>query len=333
VILVVSPPDDDHAGAVADLLGESGRETVLIDVPSLSSDTAVELELDGAGTFRRRLHVAGRPGRGIDLDAATTGFWRRLHAPVVSRDVAVLAELDGAPMESTESFESVTASLDLAWINDPVRDHIARRRPRQWAAAAAVGLPVPPTLVTRDPAAAIAFRDAHLHEGVVVKQLGRRLGGPGCSVLPDEQATVGLVADAPAESVLQAFVPGADVRVIVVGGQHFAVEFGEHLEFGEQSAGLPADLVADDDAVRPTIVPRATLLAIDAMLRRLGLVAAAVDLRRDPDGVYRFLDLDPTPRWLLLEELTGWPITQAVVDALLVRDDAFGLSGRSGARR
>jgi glutathione synthase/RimK-type ligase-like ATP-grasp enzyme len=318
VILVVSPPDDDHAGAVTDLLLESGRETVHVDVPSLSADTAVELEFDGAGSFRRRLHLAGRSGRGIDLDAATTGFWRRLHAPVMQHDVALLAELDGAPMESTESFESVTASLDLAWINDPVRDHIARRRPRQWAAAAAVGLPVPATLVTRDPAAAIEFRDAHLHEGVVLKQLGRRLDvATGCRSVADEAELVDLVADAPAESVLQAHVPGVDVRVIVVGGAHFAVEFGD------QSAALPVELVADDEAVRPTIVPRATLLAIDALIRRLGLVAAAVDLRRDPDGAYRFLDLDPTPRWMLLEELTGWPITQAIVDALLVRDDAF----------
>jgi hypothetical protein len=54
---------------------------------------------------------------------------------------------------------------------------------------------------------------------------------------------------------------------------------------------------------------------------RLGLVYGAIDMRLTPDGRYVFLEVNPSGLWLFTEEPTGLPITDAVVDWFVTRDE------------
>lgn len=309
MILAVSAPEDRHVTAVVDLLAERDIRVTHVDAPSLSANTAVEFD-DG----RWLLQLEGRRET-VDLSAARIGWWRREPMPPTVRDVATLAEIDGAPVESTEALVGTLLALDVEWVSAPHDDRVARWRPVQWRAAVEAGIPFPATRVTRDPVRAREFRDRHLDTGVVVKPLVRRDDDwDGCRAVRSEQEMEEAVFATAAESVLQRFVAGQDVRVIAVGAELFAAE-------------LEADSAAwcDEPAARPTTLPAALGPAVHRMLSTLGLGTAAVDFRRDLDGGWWFLDVDPQPRWLLFEEITGLPVTRTVVELLSRNAHALSL--------
>jgi glutathione synthase/RimK-type ligase-like ATP-grasp enzyme len=52
------------------------------------------------------------------------------------------------------------------------------------------------------------------------------------------------------------------------------------------------------------------------LVRRLGLVYAAIDLRRRRGGEHVFLEVNPSGQWLGFEERTGQPITRAMARLL-----------------
>jgi glutathione synthase/RimK-type ligase-like ATP-grasp enzyme len=53
-----------------------------------------------------------------------------------------------------------------------------------------------------------------------------------------------------------------------------------------------------------------------AMMRRLGLVYGAIDLRLTADGRYIFLEINPAGQFLYVEQQTGQPITAALAARL-----------------
>jgi glutathione synthase/RimK-type ligase-like ATP-grasp enzyme len=53
-----------------------------------------------------------------------------------------------------------------------------------------------------------------------------------------------------------------------------------------------------------------------AMMRRLGLVYGAIDLRLTPDGRYVFLEVNPAGQFLYVEQATGQQITTALAARL-----------------
>lgn len=330
MIILVSPPDDDHTAAIADLLRERGHAVELIDVDSVREQTSVELGF-GRGGATSSIRIASRSGstRVVDLATATTGWWRRLPAPTSSH--SVVAAADGARVDSTASLESAVAVLPIAWVNEPARDRAARRRPRAWATASRSGLAMPRTLVTADHRAAHRFADARIAGGVVVKPLvPDTVDWVGARVPRSDDELEMMMGSISGEVIVQELVDGADVRVIVVDGRLFAVELDTHcLE-------LPLDLALqwERGGARSIELPPRVGDAVRRLGDELHLVQFAVDLRRTADDDFVFLDLDPAAPWLLLEDLSGAPITEAVVDALAVRDAAaLPLSGRSAALR
>ncbi len=80
-------------------------------------------------------------------------------------------------------------------------------------------------------------------------------------------------------------------------------------------------MVVDEARVRPVTLPPALTAGLLRLMRRLGLVYGAVDLRRRPDGSYVFFEVNPAGQWLFVEERTGMPISSEVA-ALLSRLDA-----------
>jgi glutathione synthase/RimK-type ligase-like ATP-grasp enzyme len=215
------------------------------------------------------------------------------------------------------------ASLDAGWMNDPWRDEVASHKPRQLALAEALGLPVPPTLVTSDPAAARAFLAAHRRSGAIHKALHaapddwrptRRVGKPDLERLE---------ALPLAPAIFQAFVPGVDVRVTAVGRRLFAAAIDA------RRTASPDDFRLGwyEARVSPLALPGPLAARLRRLVAALGLEYAAIDLRRRPDGRWAFLELNPAGLWLFVEQRLGLPITAAVAGRLVA------LSRRHARRR
>lgn len=316
MILVVSYPEEDHTAVVVDLLREAGHEVEILDASRLPGTDAIELEYGPDGIAHRlRLGTDG-PDRVIDLDAATAGWWRRIRGLSPHPRITDPAAAGFAVGETVEVFEGLVASLGLDWINDPARDREAHHKPLQWKHAHAVGLTLPRTLVTSRPEQARAFIEECGLGRVIAKPFLERVDAWRETRILDRDDLDRLEQVRLAPTLLQEYVPGADLRVTVVGHHIYATEIDA------SRTSYPADMrmVLGEAEVRAVRLPEELRGRIRALMERLGLVYGAVDLRRTPEGEYRFFEVNPAGLWLFAEERSGWPITAALVGEFAKRD-------------
>jgi glutathione synthase/RimK-type ligase-like ATP-grasp enzyme len=68
--------------------------------------------------------------------------------------------------------------------------------------------------------------------------------------------------------------------------------------------------------ITPVQLPEEVRDRLTDLMRRLGLVYGAIDMRRTPDGRYVFLEINPAGQWLFIEERTGQTISAALARLL-----------------
>ena len=70
------------------------------------------------------------------------------------------------------------------------------------------------------------------------------------------------------------------------------------------------------------MLPAGVRAGLLRLMRRLGLVYGAVDLRRTPTGEHVYLEVNPAGQWLFVEQQTGQPMTAALARALAAAERA-----------
>jgi glutathione synthase/RimK-type ligase-like ATP-grasp enzyme len=112
----------------------------------------------------------------------------------------------------------------------------------------------------------------------------------------------------------QCITKDVEVRVTVVGERVFAAEIQS-----QRSRHARIDWRRYDLSHTPHLpheLPSAVAVRCCALLHELNLSYGAIDLIRDADGEYVFLEVNPNGQYLWLEHLTGMPISDAVCDFL-----------------
>jgi glutathione synthase/RimK-type ligase-like ATP-grasp enzyme len=244
----------------------------------------------------------------LDL-AELTGVYLRFVGPegrmapqgVAAEDAAALqAETDSALAALIEDLPCpVVNRLGGGMSNNskPYQSLLVRRR----------GLRPPPTLVTNEPAAARDFWDEHRGEVIYksvsgVRSIVRRLGA-------GQLARLEMLRDGPAQ--LQAFIPGRNVRVHVVGEQVFATRVDtDAVDYRY------AHLDGLGVAMEPVILPAAVHRACTAVAADLDLLFAGIDLKETPEGEWFCFEVNPCPGFLYYERHTGQPISAALAELL-----------------
>jgi len=313
VILVVSRAGDEHLPLVLAALRRRRARTALLDLSRFPAAARLALRFGGApgGSLDGTIETQEGPVR---LAALRSVWWRRPQPFAAGPDLLPEEHRRFAVRETEEAFAGLWEALrpGVRWVNHPVRDRAAGHKPGQLALAAKLGIPVPRTLVTSDPAAARAFLAEVAPGRVVCKALSaspgtwletRVVGRAARRLLP-------LLRHAPA--IFQEQVPGVDVRVTAVGRRLFAAEIDA------RRSRYPGDFRVDVQraALRAARLPRAVAAGLRRMMRQMGLLYAAFDLRRTPEGEHRFLEVNPGGQWLFVEERTGLPIAEALAGAL-----------------
>jgi glutathione synthase/RimK-type ligase-like ATP-grasp enzyme len=204
-------------------------------------------------------------------------------------------------------------SLELdAYVVNPLAAQRSAVKPYQLAVAQRLGLPVPKTLISSDPDEAAAFVDAH--EGRVVHKAmtsprnafvdTRRWQEADRSALPQ-------LALAP--TIFQELVNGpTDIRATIIGEEIYAAA----IRTEQSRVGLDSRLDLDVPTT-PYEIPRDTALRLRALMVKLNLRFATVDLKLDDSGRLHFLELNPQGQFLYVEILTGQPIAAAMARMLV----------------
>lgn len=319
MILIISHTGDAHVPMVTRHLDRAGRPWAMLATDRLGDDAGLGFLLDGASPLTR-LTLPG--GRDVPL-SEVTAVWnrRRIVAPVREggsgdplRDQYVreqrLALLDGA-----------LTGLAARWINPPLALAAARSKIDQLIRASALGLSVPPTLVTDSPEEVTAFAERHASTGVVTKVIsaGTPVAADPCQqyVIFTQRLTgtpeAAQIAASPA--IYQAEVAKAwEARAIVTGSRILCCKIDSQASPRTQLDWRHYDF--DRVAHEPAELPAGVADPLLALCQQYGLVYAAIDLAVTPAGEWVFFELNPNGQWGWLEEKAGLPIGEALAAEL-----------------
>jgi hypothetical protein len=176
-------------------------------------------------------------------------------------------------------------------------------KPYQLQAIRSAGFSVPETIVTNQPDEVLAFRSRHRR--IIFKSISsvRSI----VRVLDDSAARqLERIRGLPTQ--FQQFVDGENVRVHVIGDAVFAIRIvSEAVDYRyAQRDGLDVEMV-------PCKLPEKERDRCLLLSRQLALPFCGIDLKRQPDGTYVCFEVNPSPAYSYYQELTGLPMSDALV--------------------
>lgn len=240
-----------------------------------------------------------RPRRAIDSDAL---------ARVEAFNRILTAWLELAPCRVASRASAIASNIS---------------KPYQSQLIARCGFAIPPTLITNECEAVEQF--ARLHRRVIYKSVSslrsivRELGAA-------DRLLLKRVRNLPTQ--FQAYIPGNNVRVHVVGAEIFATEIETEAVDYRYAGRDGMDAIMRPIALPEDIQNRCRTLAVN-----LHLPFCGIDLKRTPDGQYYCLEVNPCPAYSYYQEITGQPIADAVVGYLAGRTSNRQLRKTRGTSR
>jgi hypothetical protein len=301
VILLYGRLDDAPLQRTLEALQDAGAPCVVLAQTALDRER-LRIELGPRGVDGV-LVVAGQE---IPLDRIRSVYARPLELP---RRWFAPEGARRAALIHRELFEWLDVSPALV-VNRPRSMQANASKPLQAQLIGRAGLEVPESLVTSDPAEVHAFWREHgriiFKSASGVRSIVQELDQAAAARLP-------LVAALPVQ--FQAYVPGVDVRVHVVGQHTYAAE----IESPVIDYRYPLRGGAEPE-LRPTRVPDEMAERCVGLARLMDLPLAGIDLRRRPDGSYVCFEVNPMPAYTYFEAHTGLPISSALAALLLEAD-------------
>jgi glutathione synthase/RimK-type ligase-like ATP-grasp enzyme len=300
-VLILGGLDDAHACHMLEQLRARGGDAELFD--SRWFPTALRLAYDPTahrGTIRLPT------GRLLSFDQVYSVYWR-CYNNVQPPDLPDAEQAYIATNDARGLFESLLISLPARWINGWRAYQLHQTKPVQLALVAALGVPVPATLLTND--AEVVREFAARQPRCIFKPV--QGGAHTQRLTPSHLTDDNLRNLSYAPVTLQEEVPGTNVRAFVAGERVLACEV--------RTGAL--DFRDDQD---PQIVPHDLPAEVAGQClraaRALDLVWTGIDLRLTPEGRYVFLEANPSPMFLGFESRSGLPLTDSLA-ALLLEED------------
>lgn len=322
VLLVTHSGDHYTVDRVAEELERRRARPRRVDVDRFPASLRLTAALDVVpGVARRTLHDAHGT---LDLEAVRAVWMRRIWPAVLDEELDP-GLVEGCRRESMAALLGILDGLhDRRTVNRLEASHAAENKLRQLRIARALGLEVPRTLVTNDPAEVVAFHEA-LGGRMVTKML-----------TPLTQSMSGNTA-----FVHTSVVRPEDLEELE-GLRHSPMVFQEQIDKhhelrvavvatagGRCLAGAIDATRSDDGRVdwrksalgqvswQPGTLPDDVASKLLELVRALDLVYGAVDLIVTPEGRHVFLEVNPGGEWGMLERDAGLPVAAALAEALL----------------
>lgn len=316
-IAVLTQDGDVTADLVVDRLREDGQPVVRLDTSVFPRAASIATRC-GAGGVESVLDLGD-----VALDLATLrSIWCRRPADFEFADELAADNRPFARSEARQGLSGALMASPARWINLPEAEAVAGFKLVQLRHAQALGLVIPETIVTNDPEAARRFLDddagagaesiyKRLSAGDVFTEDGRVTSFETEKVDAAARARLDHVAVTPC--LFQRYVEKAyELRVTVVGDAVIAAR----VDSQASKRGATDWRVDHTLAWEAYDLPDEVATRLLAYVRRLGLVFGAIDLIRDPDGRYVFLEINPSGQWAWFPESITHRIRDAIVAEL-----------------
>jgi glutathione synthase/RimK-type ligase-like ATP-grasp enzyme len=317
---------DPHASRVEAALCRRALPFVRFDrdpFPSRGSLTAI-LDRKEA-QWRTSLQSRNQPS--FHFEDLQSIWYRRPSSSFRFHDMLSPENRAFAEGEARKGFDGVLRSTNCFWVSHPDALQAVEWKPRQLVVARQCGMNVPKTCITNSPEDALSFVEA-CGGSVIYKAL--RHGnvskyGPALRQNQPVQtiyATVQTLSHVKeyARSIVhtatmfQEIIPKiCDIRVTLFGDRVFATEIHAH---HVERARVDWRKGYGDISYATHTLPGEIEQACLKMLNVFALAFSAIDMVLTPSGEYIFLEQNGNGQWLWLEDETGQPMTDALIDLL-----------------
>lgn len=314
MILVISHLADEHATSVIEKLQQQQANLLLLDTARYPREIrlAIKHETGGVSAYHATVN-------GVDHDFATirSVWWRRPQPFGIDETISNSEDRGFAYGECHAAITGLWSCLNAHWMNNPEKDELAARKVYQLGLASGIGLRVPRTLVTNDPGKAAEFIENEGAKGTIYKAFSATENAWRETRLlkPEEHKLIDAVQFAPV--IFQEHIRAAiDLRITVIGDDIFPAE----ILSGDTDYHVDFRMTMYNAVINPHVLPDDIIAKLMKLMKTLGLIYGAIDMRLTPEGEYVFLEVNPAGQWLFIEERTEQPITAAVAGYLLKHD-------------
>jgi glutathione synthase/RimK-type ligase-like ATP-grasp enzyme len=320
MLLLVTNQSDLHADLVVAECARRSVPVIRLNTERYPQDVTLDLLLDST-CWSGALAVRGQPE--IAINDIASVWYRGITVDRVglSENTAVRF-LDNERISMLNSFFNMLA--DRYWISRPSSITAASDKPQQLVRAKQLGLTVPKTILTTEPASIYTLMD-DAGPFLIAKRLSATTDGEPVVYTTDlQRETLDLFKEdfrCCPTLVQERITKALDVRVTVVHDTSFAVEIHsqEHADAKVDWRRTPITNLR----CLPHDLPKYVHDTLVSLTASYGLRYSASDLILTPDGNYVFLELNPNGQWAWVESLTGLPITARLIDILTTRPGAL----------
>jgi hypothetical protein len=235
--------------------------------------------------------------------------WNRRHTPPVAAPGSHPDDVGYIEAEALNYLKNVVQFLghsQTLWVNPLISLTWAAHKANQLVVAKAVGLDIPDTLISNDPAQVGAFLKAHpggvVHKSFAPAGWKDNEGGQivACTALVPPTIVDNPAAIRACPGIFQARQPKAyELRITVIGTQIFAAKI--------TNTGANVDWRYDGDMIHfplaATTLPHDIAAQCLALCRQLNIVFGCIDMIVTPSGEHIFLEVNQAGQFLWQEKI------------------------------
>ncbi|CCF85188.1 MvdC/MvdD family ATP grasp protein [Nitrolancea hollandica] len=301
-VLIVAPEEDIHAQGVQAVLQRSGIRVVRVDTADFP--TTLGLILEWSSTHVSKLILAD--GTEMTRDEITAVWWRRPRSFRIDAAVIDARDREFGRLNAVHAFEALVTTLPARVVNDLWMERRALRKGLQLEIASQCGLRIPYTIISND--AAVIRAVAAARPRMIYKPLEKINGAADGTKMLELEDIPRLTQLRHGPAIFQEFIePGYDLRIYIIGDTIYSAKLTSDHPSGR------VDIRMDFSAhIEPYVLPEPLQMALFRMMKTLGLVSGAIDMKVDVDGNYFFLEVNPSGQWIYIEMETGQPITETL---------------------
>jgi glutathione synthase/RimK-type ligase-like ATP-grasp enzyme len=322
VLLIVAKSNDPHVDAVGALLIDKGLPYKRINLEEYLKTFQIDLDLGPSGSEAELVQT----NEHFPFHEISSVWFRPPLRPFINQSITQ----PGVAVFIRDETQAFLAGLwrllaDRFWVSPAHAVTNANNKIYQLQQASAIGLAIPKTLITTNPARALAFYE-ECNRRMITKVLHRNIVDHGQSVsvvwtneVTEEHVKLfGSISCSP--TLFQEYVPKRyELRITVVGQQVFACAIHSQAASRTEVDWRRYDVDIPYEAIElPTYIED----QCRRLVAELGLQFGAIDMILRPDGSYVFLEINPTGAWLWIQQKTGLRINEAIVDLLTGRGQA-----------
>lgn len=308
-IVIVSYPDDPHIAAVLGHFPDY-MQPVVVDRSSFLKVATGALSLSSQGAASLFL---AHDGTSISSSSVRGVWWRR--PKPMTYDEAAPTQYKGFVLEEkAHFFEGWLSTLpeDVVWVNRPDLERFADNKTMQLRLALELGLTIPKTCISNNPAAARRFISA-LGGNCIMKSYrgSEEFWEPTRLVDQDLMSSLDHLPNCP--SIFQERIEAyREFRVYVFGEELYAVEFDL------TASRYPADVRIDQRLPRRVgTLPVGLQEVLLKYVHSLGLLYGAMDIRMTSKEEFYFMELNPTGQFLYLDYLFSGGLSKKMAELLM----------------